>query len=79
MELISARIRARRKALGLTQKALGGRVGVSRLAVNAWEGEHSRPWEHLVELAAALDVSTDWLLTGHDPLKHAAGTPPATG
>ncbi len=52
-----------RKAAGLTQKQLGGKVGVSNRVIHYYEGETDYPPAHLVEpLARALSVSTDELL-----------------
>jgi transcriptional regulator with XRE-family HTH domain len=52
-----------RKAMGLTQKELGERVGVSNRVIAYYEGETDYPPAHLVEpLAKALKVSSDELL-----------------
>jgi transcriptional regulator with XRE-family HTH domain len=64
LEQLKERIRARRKELRLTQADLAARVGVSPTAVTDWETGKSRPWENLVALAKALEVTTDWLTTG---------------
>src|SRR4030067_3232599 len=52
-----------RKAMGLTQKQLGEKVGVSNRVIAYYEGETDYPPAHLVEpLAKALKVSSDELL-----------------
>ncbi len=52
-----------RKALGLTQKQLGEKVGVSNRVIAYYEGETDYPPAHLIEpLAKALKVSSDELL-----------------
>lgn len=62
---IGTRIAAARRAAGLSQEALAGRVGVSRQAVAKWEADASLPGaDNLQELARALGTSCDELLTG---------------
>lgn len=52
-----------RKASGLTQQQLGGKVGVSKRVIAYYEGETTYPPAHLIgPLATALNVSTDELL-----------------
>jgi transcriptional regulator with XRE-family HTH domain len=52
-----------RKAMGLTQKQLGEKVGVSYRVIAYYEGETDYPPAHLIEpLAKALKVSSDELL-----------------
>jgi len=64
---VSERIKQTRKRLGYSQDVLGAKVGVSRVAVSQWErGESSPSGRYLNDLAAALGVSVDWLLTGKD-------------
>lgn len=64
---VSERIKQSRKRLGYSQDALGAKVGVSRVAVSQWErGESTPSGRYLHDLASALGVSVDWLLTGND-------------
>lgn len=64
---VSERIKQSRKRLGYSQDALGLKVGVSRVAVSQWErGESTPSGRYLNDLAAALGVSVNWLLTGED-------------
>lgn len=69
MEGLGARIRALRKAQGLTQKDLGERLGVSQVQISNYElGIDEPPASTLPRLAQILDTSVQYLLTGsHDP------------
>lgn len=62
---INERIKQTRKRLGYSQEILGSRVGVSRVSISQWErGENTPNGRYLNELAAALGVTVEWLLTG---------------
>lgn len=62
---INERIKQTRKRLGYSQEILGSRVGVSRVSISQWErGENTPNGRYLNDLAAALGVTVDWLLTG---------------
>lgn len=63
---MGTRIRTRRKELGLTQKALGEKVGVSRVAVTYWERDGDIDGENLLALADALGKSPAWVKHGKD-------------
>lgn len=64
---IAKRILDRRKALGLTQEALGERLGVTGQAVSKWETASALPDVLLLpELCRALELSLDELF-GVDP------------
>ena len=66
---IGDRIREARQKLGLTQKELAGRTGVSSQTVWSWEAGRVKPkHEHLEELAFSLEVSPAWVL-GRDVLE----------
>ena len=57
------RIAQRRKELGLSQEALGERLGVSRQAIYKWESDAALPEiEKLVKLSREFELSVDWLL-----------------
>ena len=59
------RIMERRKKLGLTQEALAEESGVTTQFVSYAEaGKRAMRPENLMKIAAALGVSTDYLLTG---------------
>lgn len=62
---LGGRIRARRKAVGLTQEKLAALCGVSRAAVAQWEAGVTRPsLDNLVKAAEALEVWLSWLTIG---------------
>lgn len=68
MNTIGERIRAKRKELGLTQAELGEKLGVTDRAVSKWEQDEGNPDISIVaSLAAILQVSIDYLLTGKVP------------
>ena len=67
------RIMERRKKLGLTHEALGERSGLTTQLVSyAESGKRAMRPENLMRMAAALGVSTDYLLGRTDD-----PTPPA--
>ena len=60
---LAARIRSARMAIGLSQRGLAARTGVSAGAVAQWElGTSSPNTEHLAKLADIFRTSVDWLL-----------------
>lgn len=60
---VGQRIAQKRKELGLSQEALGERLGVSRQAIYKWESDAALPEiEKLVNLSREFSVSIDWLL-----------------
>ena len=62
---IGQRIMERRKTLGLTQEALAEQGDVTAQFVSYAEaGKRAMRPENLMKIAAALEVSTDYLLTG---------------
>lgn len=62
---IGQRIAALRKQAGLSQESLAAQLNVSRQAIGKWEADASLPGlDNLQELARALGVSCDELLTG---------------
>lgn len=61
----SDRIRDARKNKNLTQQRLGDLVGVSKTTVSQWEkGDYAPSGQNLYNLAKALGVSAEWLLSG---------------
>ena len=65
MEEAGKRIMERRKKLGLTQEQLTERSEVTTQFVSyAESGKRAMRAENLMKIAAALEVSTDYLLTG---------------
>ena len=64
---IGQRIAQRRKELGLSQEALGERMGVSRQAIYKWESDAALPEiEKLVMLSQLFGVRVGWLLGVED-------------
>lgn len=64
-----------RKKAGLSQEELANLLGVTRQAVQKWEGGSSRPdLENLVSLAQYFNVTLDWLVTGQEGEPAAAAT-----
>jgi len=65
LEEIGLRICNRRKQLGLTQEALAEKGDVTAQFVsNAELGKRAMRPENLIKISKALDISTDYLLTG---------------
>lgn len=61
---ISDRIRIRRIKLGMTQRELAKKVGVSRQTIQAIEYEKSDRTRFLPDIAEALECSVEWLVHG---------------
>ena len=60
---LGERIAQKRKELGLSQEALGEKLGVSRQAIYKWESDATLPEvEKLVALSGLFGVSVGWLL-----------------
>lgn len=67
---VGQRIAQKRKEKGLSQEALGERLGVSRQAIYKWESDAALPEiEKLVNLSREFSVSIDWLLGEGDEAK----------
>lgn len=67
-ELVGTRIRALRRARGLTQDDLALACGVSRSAVAQWETDRAGQLRgNITRIAEALDVSIEHLLQGSSP------------
>lgn len=61
---IGARVKEVREAAGLTQRAFGLPLGVSRGAVGNWEQGKGIKRENLQAISERFSVSFDWLATG---------------
>lgn len=72
---VGARIRASRRAAGLTQQQLAKRLETDSITVSRWERDQSEPrgFETIELLCDALGVSVAWLVTGK-PEHPATGT-----
>lgn len=61
------RIAARRTALGLSRRKLAEVVGGLPMSIRAYEsGYQLPPADRLAQLAAALGVTVEWLVSGED-------------
>lgn len=71
VEPVGDRIAQRRRQIPRFRKnagALADEVGVTRQQVSKWENGQATPsGENLLKLAAALDVTPDWILYGDRP------------
>lgn len=76
METLGSRIRAARRAAGLTQQQVADHFDIKRVNVTQWEGDTTRPDGYrLPDLARLLQVSEPWLRegTGEGPSLEARG------
>ena len=65
LKTVGGRIRAVRKARGLSGKELADKAGVSETTVSRCErGEQSLTLDNAARLSFALDVSIDWIQNG---------------
>ena len=63
MKIFGERVKQTLKELGLTQKKLAERLQVQTSTLCEWLNDHNEPpMQMLVEIAQALEVSTDFLL-----------------
>lgn len=73
---IGQRIAQKRKELGLSQEALGSKLGVSRQSIYKWEADSALPEiDKLIALSRLFGVSVGWLLGVEEPPE--ADTAPA--
>ena len=80
MKTINDRISERRQALKISKNELARRVGITHASVNKWESGLNQPkGRYLNDLAAALGVSVDWLLTGKEEGTMGVSEPPFPG
>lgn len=67
---IGQRIAQRRKILGLSQEALGDKMGVSRQAISKWEADAALPEiDKLIALSKLFGVTVGWLLGVEEPVQ----------
>ncbi len=65
MDTIGERLRFLRKRLGLSQKEMAQKLGISRVALARYENNKRYPdTAILAKIAQILGVSLDWLVTG---------------
>lgn len=68
MNTIGARIKQRRMLLGLTQKQIYSMTNISSGNLSEYENGMKFPSSKaIIELAKALQCSTDWILLGDEP------------
>lgn len=71
------KIAALRREKGLSQEALGEKLGLSRQAVSKWEADQAVPtMDNLVELSRLFGVPVDTLLRPDEPLPNKDQQPP---
>lgn len=71
------KIAALRREKGLSQEALGEKLGLSRQAVSKWESDQAVPtMDNLVELSRLFGVPVDTLLRPDEPLPDKEQQPP---
>ena len=62
-QTLGQRIAAQRKKLGLSQEALGDKMGVSRQAISKWESDGAVPEiDKLIAMSKLFGVTLSWLL-----------------
>lgn len=67
MTTVGQRVRQRRRELGMSQDALAQRAGISKSFLSDLEtGKRSLGAETLLDLARAMDLSLDYLMTGRE-------------
>ena len=75
-QTLGQRIAAERKKLGLSQEALGDKMGVSRQAISKWESDGAVPEiDKLIAMSKLFGVTLGWLLG----VEEEAATEPAPG
>ena len=65
MNTIADRVRARRNKLGLSQKELAKKIGVSQGTIGQLESGRNNRTKYIYQLATALAVDVQWLLDGN--------------
>lgn len=68
-ETLKDRILTRRLKLELSQQQLADKAGVSQVTIQHLESGRNRTSKKLVEIARALGVSAEWLMSGVSPSK----------
>ncbi|MCW2484813.1 helix-turn-helix transcriptional regulator [Candidatus Symbiopectobacterium sp. NZEC127] len=66
---LAERLKSARTSLGISQKALGEKIGVSQAAIQKIETGKAAQTTRLVELANILNVRPEWLATGEEPMR----------
>lgn len=80
METINDRITASRQAQKMSKAELARRIGISHASVSKWESGLNQPkGRYLNDLAAALGVTVDWLLSGSGGAPESSADQPIPG
>ena len=70
------RIGERRRLLGLSQEALGEKMGVSRQAISKWESDGAVPEiDKIIAMSRLFGVSVGWILGTEEPLEEESPKP----
>lgn len=73
-QTLGQRIAAERKKLGLSQEALGEKMGVSRQAISKWESDGAVPEiDKLIAMSKLFGVTLGWLLGVEEEAADASG------
>ncbi|HEY4202610.1 MAG TPA: helix-turn-helix domain-containing protein [Devosiaceae bacterium] len=76
MDTLGSRIKAARKAAGLTQQQVAEHFGISRVNVTQWESDTTRPDGYrLPDLAGLLGLEEAWLRDGAGPAPDLTAAP----
>lgn len=63
MKVFSERLKDELQVSGLTESALGAKIGIGQSTINKWKNNQLEPnLENLAKLCKALDISADYLL-----------------
>jgi transcriptional regulator with XRE-family HTH domain len=65
---VGSRLRAARLLLGLSQKQVAEKAGLSQVSIQHLESGRNENSRHLVNVAQAVGVRPEWLLTGVNPM-----------
>lgn len=69
MKAVADRIKALRRALGVTQEALGKLAGVTKSAVSQWERGICKPErDALLALKRARNINPEWIAGEREPM-----------
>ncbi|MEI7375644.1 helix-turn-helix transcriptional regulator [Dickeya chrysanthemi] len=73
---LAERLKAARTSIGLSQKALGDKIGVTQAAIQKIETGKAAQTTRIVELASILNVRPEWLANGEEPMRVAESNIP---
>ncbi|WP_241509672.1 LexA family protein [Pseudomonas ovata] len=76
-ETLKDRVFKTREARGLSQQQLADKAGVSQVTIQHLESGRNATSKKMVEIAQALGVSAEWLMTGRDRAAHRSDAEPS--